>query len=80
MSEVHRTIDAIWRIESPRLIAGLVRMVGDVGLRAVDDALVVVPMLARLYKGEVAAPPDHYSAIMRFLRQHHPRLHRLRKA
>ena len=31
-SDTHRTIDAIWRIESPRLIAGLVRMVRDVGL------------------------------------------------
>lgn len=41
-SEVHRTIDAVWRIESPRLIAGLARLVRDVG-RAEDlahDALV----------------------------------------
>jgi RNA polymerase sigma factor (sigma-70 family) len=29
--EAHRAIDAVWRIESSRLIAGLVRMVGDVG-------------------------------------------------
>ena len=41
--DVHRTIDAVWRIESARLIAGLARMVGDVG-QAEDlaqDALVV---------------------------------------
>lgn len=42
-SETHRAIDAVWRIESARLIAGLARMVhGDVG-RAEDlaqDALV----------------------------------------
>src|SRR5438105_15543512 len=40
--DVHRTIDAVWRIESPKLIAGLTRMVRDVG-RAEDlaqDALV----------------------------------------
>jgi RNA polymerase sigma-70 factor (ECF subfamily) len=40
---VHRTIDAVWRMESARLIAGLARMVGDVG-QAEDlahDALVV---------------------------------------
>jgi RNA polymerase sigma factor (sigma-70 family) len=28
----HRTVDAIWRIESPKLIAGLTRMVRDIGL------------------------------------------------
>jgi RNA polymerase sigma factor (sigma-70 family) len=40
--EIHRTIDAVWRIESPRLIAGLVRLVGDVGLAEdlAQDALV----------------------------------------
>ena len=31
-TDTNRTIDAIWRIESPRLIAGLTRMVRDVGL------------------------------------------------
>src|SRR5215204_4998354 len=42
MSDTHRTIDAIWRIESPRLIAGLVRMVHDVGMAEdlAQDALV----------------------------------------
>jgi RNA polymerase sigma factor (sigma-70 family) len=29
--DVHRTIDAVWRIESARVIAGLARIVGDVG-------------------------------------------------
>src|SRR5580765_1450673 len=32
MSDTHRAIDAVWRIESARLIAGLARIVGDVGL------------------------------------------------
>jgi RNA polymerase sigma factor (sigma-70 family) len=41
-SESHRAIDAVWRIESPRLIAGLTRMVRDVGLaeELAQDALV----------------------------------------
>jgi RNA polymerase sigma factor (sigma-70 family) len=30
--DVHRTIDAVWRIESARLIGGLARIVGDVSL------------------------------------------------
>src|SRR6266850_4445819 len=40
--EVDRAIDAVWRIESARLIAGLTRMVGDVGLAEdmAHDALV----------------------------------------
>ncbi len=41
-ADLHRTIDAVWRIESPRLIAGLTRMVRDVGLAEdlAQDALV----------------------------------------
>jgi RNA polymerase sigma-70 factor, ECF subfamily len=31
-SDAHRAIDAVWRIESPRLIAGLARIVRDIGL------------------------------------------------
>ncbi len=40
--DIHRTIDAVWRIESPRLIAGLTRIVRDVGLAEdlAQDALV----------------------------------------
>ncbi|MCQ6561719.1 RNA polymerase sigma factor [Paenibacillus mendelii] len=42
-SSVLRTIDAIWRIESAKLIAGLARMVRDVGLAEdlAQDALVI---------------------------------------
>jgi len=38
----HRAIDAVWRIESARVIAGVARMVGDVGLaeELAQDALV----------------------------------------
>jgi RNA polymerase sigma-70 factor (ECF subfamily) len=40
--DTHRAIDAVWRIESARLIAGLARMVRDVGLAEdlAHDALV----------------------------------------
>ena len=42
-SDTHRIVDAVWRIESPRLIAGLARMVRDIGLAEdlAQDALVV---------------------------------------
>src|SRR5919206_2658908 len=41
-SDTHRAIDAVWRIEAPRLIAGLTRVVRDVGLaeELAQDALV----------------------------------------
>ena len=41
-SDIHRAIDAVWRIESARLIAGLARMVRDVGVAEdlAHDALV----------------------------------------
>ena len=42
MSAAHRAIDAVWRIESARIIAGLARVVRDVGLaeELAQDALV----------------------------------------
>ena len=41
-SDIHRVIDAVWRIESARLIAGLARIVRDVGVAEdlAQDALV----------------------------------------
>ena len=41
-TEAHRAIEAIWRIESARLIAGLARVVGDIGTaeELAQDALV----------------------------------------
>jgi RNA polymerase sigma factor (sigma-70 family) len=41
-TETHRTIDAVWRIESARLIAALTRLLRDVGLaeELAQDALV----------------------------------------
>lgn len=42
VTEAHRSIDAVWRIESAKLIAALARMVRDVGLaeELAQDALV----------------------------------------
>jgi predicted RNA polymerase sigma factor len=38
----HAAVEAVWRIESARLVAGLARFVGDVGLaeELAQDALV----------------------------------------
>jgi RNA polymerase sigma factor (sigma-70 family) len=58
-ADVHRAIDAVWRIESARLIAGLTRMVRDVGLaeELAQDALV-----AALEKWPQAGVPDNPGA------------------
>jgi RNA polymerase sigma factor (sigma-70 family) len=56
-SDTHRTIDAVWRIESPRLIAGLARIVGDIGLAEdlAQDALVAA--LERWPESGIPAKP-----------------------
>src|SRR6202140_3125920 len=58
-TEIHRAIDAVWRIESPRLIAGLARIVRDVGLAEdlAQDALV-----AALEQWPKAGVPDNPGA------------------
>src|SRR5262244_4209892 len=40
--DIHRTVEAVWRMESARLIAGLARIVRDVGIaeELAQDALV----------------------------------------
>jgi RNA polymerase sigma factor (sigma-70 family) len=58
-TEAHRAIEAVWRIESARLIASLARLVGDVG-QAEDlaqDALV-----AALERWPTAGVPDNPGA------------------
>jgi RNA polymerase sigma factor (sigma-70 family) len=59
MSDTHRTIDAIWRIESARLIAGLVRMVRDVGLA---EDLAQDALLAALERWPESGIPDNPGA------------------
>src|SRR5262249_53273991 len=58
-SATHRAINAVWRIESARLIAGLARVVRDVGLaeELAQDALVVA-----LEKWPEAGVPDNPGA------------------
>src|SRR4029078_4679924 len=58
-ADTHRTIDAIWRIESPKLIAALTRVVRDVGLAEdlAQDALV-----AALEKWPESGIPDNPGA------------------
>ena len=42
-TEAHRAIEAVWKIESARVIAGLTRIVRDVGVaeELAQDALVI---------------------------------------
>jgi RNA polymerase sigma factor (sigma-70 family) len=58
-SEAHRAIDAVWRIESAKLIAGLTRLTGDVGLAEdlAQDALV-----AALERWPESGVPDNPGA------------------
>jgi RNA polymerase sigma factor (sigma-70 family) len=58
-TETHRTIEAVWRIESARLIAGLARVVRDVGLAEdlAHDALV-----AALEQWPASGVPDNPGA------------------
>ncbi len=58
-SDTHRAIEAVWRIESARLIAGLVRLVRDVGLAEdlAQDALV-----AALERWPASGVPDNPGA------------------
>jgi RNA polymerase sigma-70 factor (ECF subfamily) len=58
-SAAHRTINAVWRIESARLIAGLTRLVRDVGLaeELAQDALV-----AALERWPESGVPDNPGA------------------
>ncbi|HVI56701.1 MAG TPA: DUF6596 domain-containing protein [Luteibacter sp.] len=57
--DVHRAIDAIWKIESPRLIASIARLVRDVGLaeELAQDALVLA-----LEQWPAAGVPDNPGA------------------
>jgi RNA polymerase sigma factor (sigma-70 family) len=57
--DVHRAIDAVWRLESARIIAGLTRIVRDVGVaeELAQDALVVA-----LEKWPESGVPDNPGA------------------
>jgi RNA polymerase sigma factor (sigma-70 family) len=59
VSDTHRAIDAVWRIESARLIAGLARIVGDVGLA---EDLAQDALLAALERWPESGIPDNPGA------------------
>src|SRR5215471_10937522 len=57
--DAHATVDAVWRLESAKIIAGLTRLVHDVGLaeELAQDALV-----AALEQWPVEGVPDNPGA------------------
>jgi RNA polymerase sigma factor (sigma-70 family) len=58
-SDTHRTIDAVWRIESAKLIAGLTRVVRDVGLA---EDLAQDALLSALEQWPKSGVPDNPGA------------------
>ena len=58
-ADAHRAIDAIWRIESARLIAGLARLVRDVGFA---EDLAQDALLAALQQWPESGVPDNPGA------------------
>src|SRR5579871_1778248 len=77
-SSIHRTIDAVWRIESAKLIAGLTRIVRDVGLAedVAQDALVDA-----LRQWPESGVPDKPGAWLMATAKHHAidRLRRIKR-
>ncbi len=73
--ETHRAIDAVWRLESPRIIAGLARIVHDIGLAEdlAQDALVA----ALRQWPESGIPPNPGAWLMATAR--HQAIDRLRR-
>jgi RNA polymerase sigma-70 factor, ECF subfamily len=59
VTATHRAIDAVWRMESTKLIAGLTRMVGDVG---VAEDLAQDALLAALERWPTSGIPDNPGA------------------
>src|SRR3954471_19743770 len=74
-SDTHRTVDAVWRIESARLIAALTRIVRDVGLaeEVAQDAL-----LAALEQWPASGVPNNPGAWLMASAKHRA-LDRLRR-
>lgn len=66
-TDIHRTIEAVWRIESARVIAGLTRIVRDVGVaeELAQDALVIA-----LEKWPTSGVPDNPGAWLMGVAKH----------
>ena len=67
-TDTHRVIDAVWRIESPRLIAGLARIVGDIG---VAEDLAQDALVAALEQWPQSGVPDNPGAWLMAVAKHH---------
>jgi RNA polymerase sigma-70 factor (ECF subfamily) len=75
-ADVNRTIDAVWRIESARLIAGLARLVRDVGLA---EDLAQEALLAALEQWPESGVPDNPGAWLMATARHRA-IDRIRRA
>src|SRR3982751_6663770 len=73
--DVNRTIDAVWRIESARLIAGLARLVRDVGLA---EDLAQEALVAALEQWPESGVPENPGAWLMATAKHHA-IDRLRR-
>ena len=67
-SDIHRAIDAVWRIESARLIASLTRIVRDVGLA---EDLAQGALVAALEQWPQSGIPDKPGAWLMTTAKHH---------
>ncbi len=74
--DVNRTIDAVWRIESARLIAGLARIVRDVG---VAEDLAQEALVAALEQWPESGVPDNPGAWLMATAKHRA-IDRVRRA
>ena len=68
MTDIHRTIETVWRIESARLIAGLARIVRDVG---VAEDLAQGALVAALEQWPQTDVPDNPGAWLMATAKHH---------
>ena len=76
VADVNRTIDAVWRIESARLIAGVARLVRDVG---VAEDLAQEALVAALEQWPESGVPDNPGAWLMATARHRA-IDRLRRA
>jgi RNA polymerase sigma factor (sigma-70 family) len=68
LPDIHRTIDAVWRIESARLIASLTRIVHEVGLA---EDLAQGALVAALEQWPQSGIPDKPGAWLMTTAKHH---------
>src|SRR5262245_25750548 len=81
VSDTHRAIDAVWRIESAKIIGGVARMVRDIGLA---EELAQDALLAALEKWPETGIPDNPGAWLMAVAKNraldHFRHHKLQEA